>query len=107
MLEFEDAYFKKLICDALRELVPFAQFKKRKKHKWYQIPQRTTFNKNELRLSEEAPHILSAKILSENSLENIGDRIYFLYIFTLKYLALPQDLERKPTISALIFIPKN
>ena len=32
-------------CDALRDLVPFAQFKKHEKHpwrKWYRIAQRTT-----------------------------------------------------------------
>ena len=43
--------FKKLInniCGALRDLVPFVQFKKREKHpwrsvKWYQIAERTTY----------------------------------------------------------------
>ena len=46
--------FKMLICDALRYLLPFVQFKKREKHhggvsilvklnKWYQIAQRIIY----------------------------------------------------------------
>ena len=34
-------YYKNIICDALRDLVPFVQFKKRKKHPWRSV----TFSK--------------------------------------------------------------
>ena len=48
------------ICDALHDLVPFAQFKKRKKHPW----RNDTFNTKIITPPWVFPHFLNCGILN-------------------------------------------